>query len=389
MRMYLQDGTAYFQSNKGNMSLPYSIPSYNEEVIDSDNLIVDYFYSPYLTAANDYYSIKIKLSKDQKSFWGMIFPITLLDTVNAEIYEDMNKFHYSMLKLGLNSLIEKFLNSDYYQDNVEYKSLNDLRLSENLFILVADKSEYSNIKMILPSMYISGFEHISDPFISKNLEGNMFISNYLRGIIVNNTHENHILELTPVSSSMNDYQFLYVLYSEIKPLNIPHAFRFLLDYQAIEYLMEYKKNEVLINNLKNFNEVKRGDLREALQPAFKEETLIKKIYEGISTNNIYHNDFIDEAKKIFDLVDKERPKEDGYCSYMYGIRNIIVHNYKEAREMGETLDNISEIFEITIFELMKNVVIDKCTDKKIFIMDKSEKYKDNVRRLSAMYHKAE
>lgn len=375
------------QINNGHTSIRVScpIPQYGKDDIDDINMIVEYFYSPYYSAAKDFFGIKL----GKENFWGMIYPATLLDESNSELYKDMKGFQHHMLTLGLNDISYKFLsimgNYDNNFEDTDFISILDMPLLENLFILVVDKSIYADVDNALPSLFTNGYLYVNSPFDISGVKIDFHHSDYLETIL-SREKEKKIIKINTVSDTIQNFQFYPILYKEILPLNIPSAFRYILLYQTIEFLMDKKKNEVLIENLEKADIRNRGDLRDSLQKAFKEESLIKKIYEGIKVENGIYFDFNEKAKSLFDKVGKEYTLNDTFCDFMYGVRNVIVHNYREASRYINLIKDLTEIFEIAIEELMIKVEMTDCDNKKIFIINKDESYKDNKHRFYNAYH---
>lgn len=71
---------------------------------------------------------------------------------------------------------------------------------------------------------------------------------------------------------------------------------------------------------------------------------------------------------------------------MYGVRNIIVHNFKTAINNENLVKELSEIFEKAIYELLLSVKITNTDNKSLFVWDQSLSYKENKRLFYALYH---
>ena len=71
---------------------------------------------------------------------------------------------------------------------------------------------------------------------------------------------------------------------------------------------------------------------------------------------------------------------------MYGVRNIIVHNFKTAINNENLVKELSEIFEKAIYELLLSVKITNTDNKALFVWDRSLSYKENKRLFYDLYH---
>lgn len=365
-------------------SIPCFLPNYGNDDIDDANMAVEYFYSPYYDAASNYFGIKLKFLNDK--YWGMIYPAILLDGSNKELYSDMKGYQHHMLTLGLIDILDNYLKVLKTDDDYVELNFEDLPLVNHLFLLVFDKAIYDNINTVLPSLSLNGFMTTNKLFDRDDKVSDLYYSEAIAAIADNIKKDNKDIKLSRISETMQGFQFLPILYKEILPLKIPYAYRYIVIYQIIEYLIDKKRNEILIQNLTHFDIKSRGDLRETIQATFKEEALIKRVYADINTTHDYYLDFVERAKILFKKLGKEYTNNDEYCDFMYGVRNVIVHNYKEASFYSNTIKDLAELLEFTTADLMCKIEIEDCDDKQLFVINKKETYKENKRRFYSAYH---
>lgn len=365
------------------ISIPCSIPDNDLEDFKEVNWGVQYFYSPYYDAASRYFTVELSFIEDDARC-GIIFPAILLDSNNSELYADMNLFQQHAILFGMYALLDNYAESIESSINKNMVlEFSDIPILDNLYIWVYDQTKLSRIDDVLPSLYSNGFLFIQEPFGGND---RFYISDYISRIKENEDKNKKKIKLDSITDTLADFQYLSVLYREILPLNIPPAYRFLLLYQIIEFLMDKKKNEILIENIASYKTRNRGDLRETIASTLKEDLLIDKIFDKIGESKPFHIDFISESKLFLRNIGKAPLKDEHFYNCMYGVRNVLVHNYKEAVKYPDQIKLLAECFELAIIDLVNQVNIKNDDSKLLFVVDKSQKYKENVHRLSKIFH---
>lgn len=378
-----EDNVLICKKGAKSLSVNCMIPKIEPPEILPANVGVAYLYSPYFCAASNYFSIKIQKSNNQDEYWGMLYPMVLFDNENSILYNGLKKYQLSMLFSAFCSFVDLALNVGKLKFDTQEDCYNyaDFATEESVFVFIYDKTVYADFNMIIGAFYDFGFYFIDNPYATDKFYKSEYQNSIFESQSVSKT-----LVLRKYSPIFEGFGYLENMYKRLLPRVESPLFRYFILYQVIEYLMEEKKDEVLFDELKSFSGKQKNDIRERIQSCLKEQNLIENLYSGVPHTNGIYADFCDKAKVLFEKVGKELPKAESFISYMYGVRNIIVHNFKSAMENEELVKKLSEMFEKAIYELLVKVNIKKVDNKKIFVMDRLLSYKENKRNFYKVYH---
>lgn len=380
MKYKQEEGILEYSDNGASFSVVCRIPYINEVAIAEENIGIAYFYSPYFQAASKFFSLKIPIGENREEYWGMLYPICLFDESNATIYDELKSFQKSMLLSAFLKFVEFTISIGKVnpRDGAEFH-YSDFSASDSSYILIYDKSVFNDIDRVIVFLYNMGFYYVEDPFVQTSFYHSIYQRTFLDQLP-------KMLLIKFPSAVFQGFTYLDNMYKQLLPKVDSPFFRYLILYQIVEYLMEVKKNEIIYNKLNDFVSKPKNDIREDLQNSLKDERLIEYLYTGIPHTTGIFRDFCDKAKKLFENVGKELPKVDNYIPYMYGVRNIIVHNFKTAINNENLVKELSEIFEKAIYELLLSVKITNTDNKSLFVWDQSLSYKENKRLFYALYH---
>lgn len=380
MKYKQEEGILEYSDNGASFSVACRIPYINEVAIAKENIGIAYFYSPYFQAASKYFSLKIPSGENREDYWGMLYPICLFDESNATIYDELKSFQKSMLLSAFLKFVEFTISIGKVnpRDGAEFH-YSDFSASDSSYILIYDKSVFNDIDRVIVFLYNMGFYYVEDPFVQTSFYHSIYQRTFLDQLP-------KMLLIKFPSAVFQGFTYLDYMYKQLLPKVDSPFFRYLILYQIVEYLMEVKKNEIIYNNLNDFVSKPKNDIREELQNSLKDERLIEYLYTGIPHTTGIFRDFCDKAKTLFENVGKELPKVDNYIPYMYGVRNIIVHNFKTATNNENLVKELSEIFEKAIYELLLSVKVTNTDNKSLFVWDQSLSYKENKRLFYALYH---
>lgn len=380
MKYKQEEGILEYSNNGALFSVVCRIPYINKVAIAEENIGIAYFYSPCFQAASKFFSLKIPIGENREEYWGMLYPICLFDESNATVYDELRSFQKSMLLSAFLKFVEFAISKGKVnpQDGAEFH-YSDFSASDSSYILIYDKSVFNDIDRVIVFLYNMGFYYVEDPFVQTSFYHSIYQRTFLHQLP-------KMLLIKFPSAVFQGFTYLDNMYKQLLPKVDSPFFRYLILYQIVEYLMEVKKNEIIYNNLNDFVSKPKNDIREDLQNSLKDERLIEYLYTGIPHTTGIFRDFCDKAKKLFENVGKELPKVDNYIPYMYGVRNIIVHNFKTAINNENLVKELSEIFEKAIYELLLSVKIINTDNKSLFVWDQSLSYKENKRLFYALYH---
>lgn len=383
MNYSLKNGYIEFSCAQYSGSLSFSITpgAIGKSGLADEDAGVLFLRSPYYTAAINRFGIFFDQGGTKTSF-GYLFPVSLLDKANEQEYSNMKEWQLDMMYIGYRKFLD-FCNDNnkLYQNGIAIDDLDEINIGEDVFLLVYDKKVEIDETKIIPSIYDKGFYFVLDPFERTKL----YSSSYMKRIISSDQlHKDLILKKT--TESFVKFGYVKDLFVDLLPYIENSAFRYILLYQVIEYLIDLKKNETWFNSMNDFSVMHSNELIHKLMDVGKEEKLINMVFSGIKRGDSVYQEFIDYAKQLYDNVKKERDDDTDFPAYMYGVRNILVHNLKEAIDFGNIINELAERYEKIICTMIMSVKIDECVGKGVFVYDMNIKYKDNVRAFSKLFH---
>ena len=368
----------------GSLSFAISTAAVGKSALADDDAGVLYLRSPYFKAAVDRFGIFLNQGGGGQSF-GYLFPVSLLDKANEQEYADMKEWQQDMMYIGYKKLLDYCHESNrlYDKGNV-VATIDELEIGDDVFILIYDKTVEQEDTKFVTALYDKGFYVMSSPFEKTKL----YASSYMRKLIAGEGHHKD-LTLKAATDSFVKFGFVKDLYVNLLPYIENSAFRYILLYQVIEYLMDLKKNETWFNSMNSFSARHSNELIHKLMDTGKEETLINMVFVGVKRSDDIFQEFMDYAKKLYDGVKKEWDEDTDFTAFMYGVRNTLVHNLKEAVEYGDVINELAERYERIISSMIMSVKIDDCIGKGIFVYDMNQKYVDNKRAFSKLFHEWE
>lgn len=383
MNYSIKNGKIEFCCAQYSGSFPFSISpaAIGKSGLTDGDIGVFFLRSPYYNAAINRFGLFLDQGGVKTSL-GYLFPVSLLDKANEQEYSGMKEWQQDMMYIGYRKLLDYCNDSNkLYQKGIVIEDLEDMEIGEDVFLFVYDKKVEKDETIIIPAIYDKGFYVVNDPFEKTKL----YSSSYMQRLILNDqSHKD--LTLREVTESFVNFGYVKDLFINLLPYIENSAFRYILLYQVIEYLIDLKKNETWFDSMNTFSAKHSNELIHKLMDVGKEETLINMVFAGVQRGDSVYQEFINYAKQLYDGVKKERNKDTDFPAYMYGVRNILVHNLKEAIDFGSIIKELSERYEKIICTMIMNVKIDECMSKGVFVYDTNMKYKDNVRAFSKLFH---
>lgn len=379
MYYLIKDGNIEFSCAHYSGCLPFSISSdaIGKSGLADDDAGVLFLRSPYYMAAVDRFGVKLVLNGEIRSF-GYLFPVSLLDKSNEQEYENMKGWQQDMLFIGYKRLLDFCHEGNKLYDKVNVvETLAEINVSEDVFMFIYDKKVEKDQMKFVPALYDKGFYLVKDPCGKEEL----YSSSFMKKLIMGQDHHEYFL-LKEATESFVRFGFIKDLYENLLPYIKNTAFRYILLYQVIEYLMDLKKNETWFDSMATFTNKHCNELIHKLMDVGKEETLINLVFEGVKQGDSIYQEFKDNAIKLFEGVNKEVKTDTNFPAYMYGVRNILVHNLKEAIEYDNIIDELAERYEKIVCSLIMNIKIDECAEKRVFVYDLKQKYSDTLAEFS-------
>lgn len=325
-------------------SIPY-IPKKESNELDSKKHDLFLLESYSLKAENDIFCVK---ENPNDTPIGWIFPLSALESNENKLANKpfFNEFRF----LSYQKLLESNLELDVIlTEKKSHIYLSDL-FDEDLIILVISYDHYKtkkkfNLDHFLPSLANHGyFKKNKKDLIFK--PPNKKIPDWYRKL-------NHI-KIQEAQNDIIQTDYVINLYSKFLKSLDHHLIRFHLLYQIVEIhvtdlfnkdfanlLDEYKKDQLTKNNFIN-----------AINNARSEAVNVRKTFEKIKPNNdTFEKDNLinlkRDCKELLNQHGFEDKNEIG--DLIYGIRNLIVHNYRSINsEQEDLLKEITFEFEILI-----------------------------------------
>lgn len=383
MNYSLKEGSIDFSCAQYSGSLSFAIApaAVGKSGLNDEGAGVIFLRSPYYNAAIDRFGIFLKREDGSHSF-GFLFPVSLFDKANEQEYESLKEWQVDMMFIGYKKLLDFcHENNRLYQEGKVVEALDEIRIGDDVFILVYDRNVEEDETMFVPALYEKGFYVAPNPYDTTS----MYTSSYMERLIAGEGRHKD-LTLIEATESFVNFEFVKDLYVNLLPYIKNSAFRYILLYQVIEYLIDLKKNETWFNSMNTFSAKHSNELIHKLMETGKEESLINMVFVGWKRGDVIYQEFIDYAKQLYDGVKKEWTADADFPAYMYGVRNILVHNLKEAIEYGDIINELAERYERIITAMIMKVRIDDCAGKGVFVYDMNQRYLENKRAFSKLFH---
>lgn len=383
MNYSLKEGSIEFSCAQYSGSLSFAIApaAVGKSGLNDEGAGVIFLRSPYYNAAIDRFGIFLKREDGSHSF-GFLFPVSLFDKANEQEYESLKEWQMDMMFIGYKKLLDFcHENNRLYQEEKVVETLDEIRIGDDVFILVYDRNVEEDETMFVPALYEKGFYVAPNPYDTTS----MYTSSYMERLIAGEGRHKD-LTLIEATESFVNFEFVKDLYVNLLPYIKNSAFRYILLYQVIEYLIDLKKNETWFNSMNTFSAKHSNELIHKLMETGKEESLINMVFVGWKRGDVIYQEFIDYAKQLYDGVKKEWTADADFPAYMYGVRNILVHNLKEAIEYGDIINELAERYERIITAMIMKVRIDDCAGKGVFVYDMNQRYLENKRAFSKLFH---
>ena len=383
MNYSIEEGNIIFNCAQYRGSLPFSISpkAIGQSQLADEDARLFILRSPYYKAAVDRFGISLD-QRGKVTSLGYLFPVSLLDQANDQEYAEMKEWQQDMLYIGYRLLLDYcHENNKLFVNGNVVETLDDIKIGDDVFLLVYDGKVEKDEARIIPALYDKGFYLTGNPFERTRL----YRSSYMRRIIDGDVRHKDLI-LKEATESFVKFGFIKDLYVNLMPYVQNGAFRYILLYQVIEYLMDLKKNETWFDSMNKFSAKHSNELIHRLLDTGKEESLINMVFAGVKRGDNVYLEFISYAKQLYDGVNKDRERNDDFPAYMYGARNVLVHNLKEAIDFKAIIDELAERYEKIICMLIMSVRIDECVGKGVFVYDINQKYKENVKAFSKLFH---
>ncbi|MCS4225844.1 hypothetical protein [Sphingobacterium sp. BIGb0165] len=326
------------------------LPILEKEYIVNDYEIV-LFENQYLNAENDVFQL---IAKDEDLRIGWIFPLSNLDGIDHDHYENIFLNKYKFVAFQLLLLSENF--------KVEAININEqLRITDcrkdNPIIVVLSKSsvkkiEGFSIENYLPSLSKYGY-YKKNAFNNGNklASKELYCIKKLRGKLKLNVHKAKI-ELTT-------NKFFSELFNKNLKYLDHHLIRFHLLYQIIEHLITESFEKEFDALIQRFQDLKmlKNDFIEQINNIKKERSKIRDIIKMLKT---HQKDFDEIALRrdcglLFEHFNIDQKEDLG--DLIYDVRNLVTHNYRAIKsEQLNHLESIThqlELLTINLFEHYK------------------------------------
>ena len=274
MNYSLKEGSIEFSCAQYSGSLSFSIApaAVGKSGLNDEGAGVIFLRSPYYNAAIDRFGIFLKREDGSHSF-GFLFPVSLFDKANEQEYESLKEWQMDMMFIGYKKLLDFcHENNRLYQEGKVVETLDEIRIGDDVFILVYDRNVEEDETMFVPALYENGFYVAPNPYDTTS----MYTSSYMERLIAGEGRHKD-LTLIEATESFVNFEFVKDLYVNLLPYIKNSAFRYILLYQVIEYLIDLKKNETWFNSMNTFSTKHSNELIHKLMETGKEESLINMV----------------------------------------------------------------------------------------------------------------
>ena len=283
---------------------------------------------------------------------GSIFPLTLLEDNDADILDGISSYLQKQVNLATRKALSFIVKSKMLNPTFTVFSLSDIYQFPAISVFVYKISEVGQSwGCLIPSLYDNGFYYLSNPFVDDHRE--RYVSSYMQSIVSEKKRRQaKNINLKIIKDYVSHQSFYDYLYQEMLPFNESPFYRFVTLYQAVELLSDYAyyQDYLKATSLFNNGQINRNDLREKLNEAANERHQVNVIY----TNVIEQGQMVfwQKLEELFDKAGIEKPSSYSFGSYLYTLRNKIVHEMRRLFAFKSDLAEVVEYFDKNIFNLL-------------------------------------
>lgn len=308
---------------------------------------------------------KDKLLDDHRNLFGDIDPISHLQysvklvTKNEFIENDIFTIHYMNTsnenRIGLifpafviGSNKHDYYGMHYFEEYAKIAasfllSIKEDKISDNCHIIIASDDYLLSKGLLLNDFEIAISKYGYYPC---NIES----AYYNKSCALVAANHKIIMNRTP--RIFESLRYLSKLWYDILPSVSDPLARFVSLYQVIEMLMEVFFNEKIDEIRKTRTTI--GNIRDKVSVFSSEKKIIDTMFSQYAIRMELNTDEKDIAYLFFgNDKDKQYYSELTLPSYIYDMRNAIIHNYYKY-EFEEKMILIAERMEIIIIEILEN-----------------------------------
>jgi len=315
----------------------------NEALFDFEGKNFQFFFlqNHHLNAENDVFQIYIKEDRI-----GWIFPIQTI--INLENDFSNNKFFNKYRYITYKNLLSKINPQKKLKlNNDNYYSLIDLYEEDLIIFCVSNETlqKELNIDDFIPSLANYGY------FLYSNIDTNSVIS---KNDLINQNKGIPKIKIQESKININEHNYLSNIYKLHLKNTSDKTLKFFLLYQVIEFLIEKKFEIIFEAFLTQYNQksINKNDFKEKLNEHSRERKIIKKLLSEITLDDDLKTNFIRDAKLFLDNFTIYEKTELG--DYIYDIRNLIIHRYRDV----DVLDSEKTIIFESITNQLERIVND-------------------------------
>ena len=321
-----------------------------DESLKESDYGMEFLTSPYYQAAEDYFTVYMGNGNDKYSI-GVLIPLQLLEE-DEDVVNDLMMFYVRHSNLAVRMAIEYLINNGDLSKLPKEFHLSDGFKSPNISIFLFNKENAGDdISCIIPSLYDNGFYLLKDPLQESGLK--YYTSDYMKDVASEKRlRRSRKITVKPLNHFGKQSYFYNFLYTELLPFVEDPFYRFISLYQAIELLSMYIYDEELERHVLRYREklISKNELREKLIDAVKESKQIQLMYQGVRWKD--DDDLLSKIDGLFDRASIDKPNSGDLCSYIYTLRNKIVHEMHSLYPHRDDVKDIVDYLDKNIFCLL-------------------------------------
>lgn len=346
---------------------------YDNTELDTHEYGLAYLQGKVHKAELDYY--RVRVNKDST---GYIFPVALLSEEDKSTLDDIqDSFFFKFANVGTRLLLDKFFSQPVNMNAFEGRqiSLDDI-YDDDISIFVYRKSVIDDVTQYRQSLYMDGYILLSDSQPVDNIYVSSIIKNCLRESDSKNLtlkKNSNIWSLCPA--------FFAKLYGYILPFIDNPFYRYFSLYQVFEIAMDSVIEKEFIHIVRSYlsGKNKHRTVREKFKDVEQEIKKLHLLHENVNVNTQNFHNFTELASNILEEIGIDYAGKKEYVYLMYKIRNTMVHNLNLLLPYEEMMRRLSEYFEFTIDDflrnredLVENIKLD------VFFIDKTKTLTENI-----------
>ncbi|TWT00593.1 hypothetical protein [Planomicrobium sp. CPCC 101079] len=283
--------------------------------------------------------------KEERIRVGWIFPLQALISKEHKYAENVYFLNYAYMAL-FNFFVkegntDKSLTPNFREDGIY--TIEDFYDVENIQVLILSSMSLNKVsEFCIEDYYLDLYRK---GYYLKKYDGEKEV-----------VQADETIKISKISADMKSDPYPVHLFTDVLIAETHLLVRFHLLYQVIELIIDKIFNKELKSILVGLGagEKKLSQIKDEFNELSKENNRIKKLFTEHISNNSLKSSLKDECNKLL-LSNGRDGKGDSGLS-LYGVRNLIVHDYRSISPTDyELIKEINYLFEEVVIDILISI----------------------------------